>query len=151
MPIWVIIVICVVVFAATALVVAAIRDSLGKDFIDYDHLVVVDQASEADVSKEIPDQGTTKGATVATHRTALVIDASNPSSSFKERVNRLLQSLNGPNIKVDVYTYGPKTSSAVTAGPPSWESSSVESSDFPSAVQEVASKGYVQVLTSQPA
>lgn len=39
------------------------------------------------------------------HRTALVIDVRNGASpQFKERYNRLLQSVNGPNIKVDVFT-----------------------------------------------
>lgn len=39
------------------------------------------------------------------HRTALVIDAAKEdvSSTFRERVARLLASLNGNNIKVDVY------------------------------------------------
>lgn len=39
------------------------------------------------------------------HRTALVIDARKGfTGKFKERTNRLLESVNGNNIKVDVYT-----------------------------------------------
>ena len=43
--------------------------------------------------------------TTRSHRTALVIDVRNGvNSQFRERYNRLLQSVNGPNIKVDVFT-----------------------------------------------
>lgn len=39
------------------------------------------------------------------HRTALVIDARNGiTPEFRERYRRLLQSVNGENIKIDVYT-----------------------------------------------
>ncbi len=39
------------------------------------------------------------------HRTALVIDIRNGiTPEFRERYRRLLQSVNGENIKVDVYT-----------------------------------------------
>lgn len=49
------------------------------------------------------------------HRTALVIDTRNGvDSAFRERYKRLLQSVNGPNIKVDVYTLRPN---AIATGP----------------------------------
>lgn len=154
MPVWVAVFIVVVVVLTVGLVWATLHQINKPEVIVYDHSATpwdlsYHQISTAPVAEE-PDQAQGKEATVA-HRTALVIDASNPAGGFQERVNRLLESLNGPNIKVDVYTYGQKTSSAVTPGAPSWESSSVESSDFAAAVQEVASKGYVQILTSQPA
>lgn len=40
------------------------------------------------------------------HRTALVIDQAKYDSigSYQERINRLLESLNGHNIKTDIYT-----------------------------------------------
>ena len=57
------------------------------------------------------------------HRTALVIDIRNGApSQFVERYQRLLQSVNGPNIKVDVYTLrGNATASGpgLVAGAPS--------------------------------
>lgn len=93
------------------------------------------------------------------HRTALVIDFSDtPTGSYNERVNRLLESLNGPNIKVDIYTwYNGATSfvskpSGLVAGPPTGEASSYSTAvkPFETVVAEVASKGYVQVLTSRP-
>ena len=37
------------------------------------------------------------------HRTILFIDARDPSGEFEERANRLIASLNGQNIKVDVH------------------------------------------------
>lgn len=49
------------------------------------------------------------------HRTALVIDTRNGvDSKFKERYNRLLQSVNGTNIKVDIFTL---RGNAVATGP----------------------------------
>ena len=43
--------------------------------------------------------------TVRNHRTALVIDTRNGvDSKFQERYKRLLQSVNGENIKVDIFT-----------------------------------------------
>lgn len=53
--------------------------------------------------------------TVRSHRTALVIDTRNGvDSKFQERYKRLLQSVNGPNIKVDIFTLRPN---AVASGP----------------------------------
>lgn len=92
------------------------------------------------------------------HRTALVIDfAVDPTAEYQERVNRLLESLNGPNIKVDIYTwyngsfsYSSNPKGLVDGPPePSGFSSSLPQS-FEEVVASVASKGYVQVLTSRP-
>lgn len=158
MPIWVAVFIVGAVILTVGLVWVTLHQVNKPEIVVYDHTASAPYIYEygaIEISGATapgkPDQAEGKEATVATHRTALVIDASTPSSSFKERVNRLLESLNGSNIKVDVYSYAPKTASAVVSGPPSWETSEVESSDFASAVQEVASKGYVQILTSQPA
>lgn len=91
------------------------------------------------------------------HRTALVIDYSDPSEppDYRERVGRLLESLNGVNIKVDVYSYyGPAESkpTGLVAGPPKGLSSySPPSASFEQEVHNVAVQGYSQVLVNRPA
>lgn len=87
------------------------------------------------------------GNPVREHRTALVVDVSKPAKSdFTERVNRLRQSLNGPNIKVDVYTFDGVTlrqgwpDEASGGTPPS-------AADFESFA---AGLGYTQLLVDSP-
>ena len=64
-----------------------------------------------------------------THRTALVIDARKGfAGSFKERAERLLQSVNGSNIKVDVFHIVGDT---VTAGAPKASAATASASTAP--------------------
>lgn len=59
------------------------------------------------------------------HRTALIVDTTKGySGKFQERVNRLLNSVNGPNIKVDVYTKQSSARETITPGAPSQTASS---------------------------
>ena len=51
------------------------------------------------------------------HRTACVIDTrGGASGEFKERYNRLLESLNGQNIKADVYTLADEVAPVQASG-----------------------------------
>ena len=81
------------------------------------------------------------------HRTALLIDASKGfDGEYQERVQRLLQSVNGSNIKVDVFhTVDGKT---LVPGAPTG-TSAVTTDDVP-AKAALKAKGYVQVLTAEP-
>ena len=91
------------------------------------------------------------------HRTALLIDADSLSGAYSERVERLLQSLNGPNIKVDVYAVKPgaavptggvvkiKSLSEIGVG---GAVSTVTDADLQAAAKAA---GYVQVLFTKPA
>lgn len=92
------------------------------------------------------------------HRTALVIDARKGfTGEFAERVGRLLQSLNGGNIKVDIYTLGPvpavQTTTGFTAGPPNTVTAhtSVSAPSIDDVKGQLRSAGYAQILTSEPA
>jgi len=88
------------------------------------------------------------------HRTALVIDVRNGvSSDFENRYKRLLESVNGDNIKVDVFTL---RGNLVASGP-ALVSGAPGCSDEPDdAEQEIdlkawaASLGYTQLLLSIP-
>lgn len=78
------------------------------------------------------------------HRTALVVDASNGfEGEFAERVGRLLQSVNGPNVKVDIYTFD---GSKLVEGPPS----AAKAAASGSIDDLIAPLGYAQVLISKP-
>lgn len=49
-----------------------------------------------------------QGSVTRAHRTALIVDvtdADSAKSDYEERVERLFQSVNGPNIKVDIFTF----------------------------------------------
>ena len=80
------------------------------------------------------------------HRTALFVEVSADSSSaFRERSARLVESLNGSNIKVDIYSQDTATG-AVSEG-----------LNFPAAAAELDSEdvlslareaGYIQALVS---
>ena len=100
------------------------------------------------------------------HRTLLVIDARGElNSEAKERVNRLLQSVNGPNIKVDIahltgdggsLTIGglnngvtlksglPAQLGGNTDGPDTADNGSI----YDAVIQAGKDAGYVQVLIS---
>jgi hypothetical protein len=84
------------------------------------------------------------------HRTALVIDGDSLSNAtYAERAGRLLESLNGTNIKTDVFV---ASSGALVrlADPKSLVVPPVASFDAAEAVAEVSALGYDQVLVSQP-
>jgi hypothetical protein len=86
------------------------------------------------------------------HRTALFI----APASNSERVNRLLESLNGDNIKVDVYRPVATTSTVVQRvendgnGVSSYGSDAAEF-DVDAIRKEAAAAGYDQILFSVPA
>lgn len=88
------------------------------------------------------------------HRTALVIDIrSGVTSDFKERYNRLLQSVNGPNIKTDVFTLRgnvAQTGPGLVSGPPELSAAA----DVPAGEIDLAAwaaeLGYVQLVVSTP-
>lgn len=91
------------------------------------------------------------------HRTALFVDARDLDGEFEERTNRLLQSLNGNNIKVDVFAVrggSPASGVVRVSGSPGSLSDSVagpssfSGSDLSAWAGE---RGYVQVLLSVPA
>jgi len=89
------------------------------------------------------------------HRTALFIDADALSGDYQERVERLLQSLNGPNIKVDLFSV---SAPASTGGVVKIKSladvtSSVAGGKATDAELSQAAKeaGYTQVLFTHPA
>lgn len=87
------------------------------------------------------------------HRTALLIDASKGfTNPFAERVNRLLQSVNGSNIKVDVYHLGAASSVALNDGPPAAAASTsvASATTLEQAEATLRSQGYDQILVSKP-
>lgn len=80
------------------------------------------------------------------HRTCLIIDASSGfTGEYKERVERLLQSLNGPNIKTDIY----HTTDGVNLveGQPSAVAAAPVTASAEAAAKAL---GYAQVLVSKP-
>lgn len=91
------------------------------------------------------------------HRTALFIDADSlgNGSEYDERVRRLLQSLNGDNIKTDLFTVASgngnggvvriKTLDVSASAAPASKASDAELTAW------AADQGYVQVLFSKPA
>lgn len=83
-----------------------------------------------------------------THRTALVIDVSKAAQAapdFKERVDRLLQSVNGSNIKCDVYNFDGVT---LRPGVPA---EGVTSDGAETSLEAWANEaGYTQLLISRP-
>lgn len=87
------------------------------------------------------------------HRTALVVDgeAFDNNSTYNERVKRLVQSVNGPNIKVDIYVVrGDKlvrTSDEDVAATVAPVTQSVDASDPIALLREA---GYDQILPSVP-
>ncbi len=89
------------------------------------------------------------------HRTALFIDGDALDGEYKERVQRLLQSLNGPNIKTDLFTVSAGNGNG---GVVRIKSLDVSASAAPSSKASDAEltawakdQGYVQVLFSKPA
>src|SRR5689334_7012030 len=84
------------------------------------------------------------------HRTALVIDGDSLSSEvYAERAGRLLQSLNGSNIKTDVFVA--RNGEIVRlADPKSLVIPEAAPFDASEAIAEVSALGYDQVLVSQP-
>jgi hypothetical protein len=88
--------------------------------------------------------------TTKSHRTALVIE----EGTHAERTRRLLESLNGANIKVDVYRPAVTTSSVIkrvdNAGNGSADSFDGGSPEFDveSIHKELKAAGYAQVLFS---
>lgn len=90
------------------------------------------------------------------HRTALFVDARD-LSKFEERANRLLQSLNGQNIKVDVFSVRPGNGNGgvvrVTGSPGSLavDFDSVVDFDASELSAWAKSKGYEMVLFAAPA
>lgn len=92
------------------------------------------------------------------HRTALFIDADAVAEGgdYAERVGRLLQSLNGENIKTDLFAV--KSNGAVAGGVQRisslYDITSTPLNGSPSDAELAAwaaSEGYVQVLFSKPA
>lgn len=91
------------------------------------------------------------------HRTALFIDADAlVDGTYKERVARLLQSLNGANIKTDIFSVsggapvngGVKRIGSLAEVAPN--GATVKPTDAELS-QWAKDQGYVQVLTSKPA
>ena len=79
------------------------------------------------------------------HRTALVIDVTKGfDGDFKERVNRLLQSVNGQNIKVDIFHFD---GSNVKPGAPPTPAGTTSTVDIDA---WAASQGYDQLVISKP-
>lgn len=77
------------------------------------------------------------------HRTALVLEVNaSDTDNYKNRVNRVLESVNGPNIKVDIYTFD-SASGRYFEGVPTNTGPQVEV-DFDSL-------GYVATLSMSPA
>lgn len=88
-----------------------------------------------------------------THRTALLIDAADSTSTYQERARRLLESLNGSNIKVDVFTTatGGGTNINRLEDPKQLDVSNADDFFNPSEFHEWASaRGYDQILVSLP-
>lgn len=85
------------------------------------------------------------------HQTALFI----APGTHKERTNRLLESLNGKNIKVDVYRPVTTTTSVVArvndAGVGGSPSVPAAEFDLDLAVKAAREAGYNQILVSVPA
>lgn len=85
------------------------------------------------------------------HRTALLIDASKGfANPFKERVERLLQSVNGTNIKVDVYHLGVGGNVTLQEGAPSATPAFASATTVEAAEAQLRSQGYDQILVSKP-
>jgi hypothetical protein len=93
---------------------------------------------------------------VKNHRTILFVDARNPTGKFTERANRLIESLNGANIKVDVHAVthgsGLKVAPVEQVGDDSYLYDGVanESFDIEALTQLAREYGYDQVLFSIP-
>lgn len=80
------------------------------------------------------------------HRTALFVDAAQRASNkeYRERSDRLIQSVNGSNIKVDVFEVDGNVVRPLGTTPQATPSSEAD-------VQAWAkSQGYTQVLVSTP-
>lgn len=85
------------------------------------------------------------------HRTALLIDASKGfANPFAERVNRLLQSVNGPNIKVDVYHLGVGGNVTLQEGAPTSTPAYGSATTVEAAEAQLRAQGYDQILVSKP-
>lgn len=89
-----------------------------------------------------------KGYNGRSHRTLLVIDLTGADGNAIERAERLVESVNGVNIKCDVITV--KDGVAVSGFAPELGGSSFDDS-FASAKEFAKDNNYTQVLISQPA
>lgn len=78
------------------------------------------------------------------HRTALVVDARKGVNT--ERLNRLLQSVNGTGIKVDVFTLGQPVGPGLVAGAPNATQTAVGDVDVDVAASAKAS-GFSMLVT----
>lgn len=80
------------------------------------------------------------------HRTALFVDAAKraANSEYRERSDRLIQSVNGSNIKVDVFEVDGSVVRPLGTTPSSTPTSE------PDLQAWATSQGYTQVLVSQP-
>lgn len=92
------------------------------------------------------------------HRTALFIDAVSPANgAFQERVNRLLQSVNGSGIKTDIHVVSPGSGASVQTVTQYADSVDLASTSADAELDVDALKawakgqGYDQVLISVPA
>lgn len=88
------------------------------------------------------------------HRTALVIDVRNGASAdFQNRYERLLESVNGDNIKVDVFTLRGnlvQSGPALVAGAPGSAEPDFEEVEEIDLKAWARSLGYTQLLLSIP-
>ncbi len=86
------------------------------------------------------------------HRTALVIDARNGiTPEFRERYQRLLTSVNGDNIKVDVFTLRDNATGdgpGLVPGTPSQYAPPLQASQEIDLSEWAESLGYDQLLVS---
>lgn len=89
------------------------------------------------------------------HRTALFVDTRAVSDEFEQRSNRLLQSLNGDNIKVDVFSVTGTNGGGVVrvSGQPGSLAVASDPTDLDASELSAWARdqGYVQVLFSVPA
>lgn len=98
-----------------------------------------------------------KGFYSRSHRTALVVDVSDYTSAksdYPERVRRLLQSVNGPNIKADIFALNDGVLTRVSSAQEILDIAKAKMTtyDDASSVREWASdQGYTQVLLNAPA
>lgn len=89
---------------------------------------------------------------VRDHRTALFVDTTDASASFQERANRLIESLNGNQIKTDIFvvTNGGVTVERVANGSKIANVPASGSFSVVGAREYAREQGYTQVLVSLP-
>lgn len=87
------------------------------------------------------------------HRTALVVNgaAYDEGGDYAERVNRLVESLNGPQIKTDIFkTVGDKVVRCQNSAPLTPVVEDASASNEASAHAVLSAEGYTQILASAP-